>query len=569
VSGHSFSRRRLINSTALISAGAFLNACVRRIPTGGLPPSNSVAPLTIDVHCHFFNGTDLQMEKFIEHVQNATGEHPGDAALAPLAQSIDWKFAPNGKSEMHALRAGQISQAEAHTQRDKARRDAYKKFRQQLGQPKVAANLSAAPATSPQATSAAKVQSFIQPKTYAEHAPAKLVGGTLPALEEYFQYRYVALADYLNLYNSGTDRTIDLVIAHLVDYDWPLNDGKPTRTKLDDQVKLMERISVLSDGRVHTFAPFDPFREIAFKAGLPNARWSSLAAVQNWVDEHGCIGVKIYPPMGFAPFGNSQISPTFWKGKYSWLGDPGKVRDGQGGYATLGERLDAVLGQLYSWCLANDIPVMSHTDLSNGLSTEFDQFPAAKYWILLRSHPQFSRLRINLGHMGGLEDTHPEDWSQAAASGNAVNAQALVALMSADSDAPGGRFYGDSGYSEKILSSQADVASLYLNALQWKAPEQPRPLLPDRLMYGSDWSLLMLESDMQNYFTDFVSLYSQLDKSIPQSPKTLSQKFFSDNAVDYLGLRSGRTSDRLTTFYSTRGMTFDGRGKPAWMEKIT
>ena len=92
---NSFSRRKLLHGSVLFTAGAFLS--VRRIPAGGLPPTNATAPLTIDVHCHFFNGTDLQMEKFIEHIQNATGEHPGDAALAvPTENSVRIKPHPCG-----------------------------------------------------------------------------------------------------------------------------------------------------------------------------------------------------------------------------------------------------------------------------------------------------------------------------------------------------------------------------------------------------------------------------------------------------------------------------------------
>jgi predicted TIM-barrel fold metal-dependent hydrolase len=188
----------------------------------------------------------------------------------------------------------------------------------------------------------------------------------------------------------------------------------------------MERISVLSKGRVHTFAPFDPFREIAYQARIRGASWSALDAVKQWVALHGCIGVKIYPPMGFAPYGNAAINLDSWRRRWDWLPNVERISDGKGSYATLGQRLDDVLGELYSWCVENDLPVMAHTSLSNGLRG-FDDFPAAVHWATLRD--SFGHLRINFGHMGGLEGTQEADWSMAPNEPPPhVNARDLLAL---------------------------------------------------------------------------------------------------------------------------------------------
>lgn len=573
--GFSSSRREFLHSAVLMASGLILGGCVRRIPTGGLPAPNLAAPLTVDIHCHFFNGTDLQMQRFLQYVQDANGNHPGEALAATLAQDFNWLVAPNGKSEMRKLRSGDLSEEEGHKRREKARAASYGKFRHEMLKHQAASGRTAGGAATQPGTQSTvpPSRSSTWPKKYKEYAAAgpALVGGTLPAFKEYFQYRYVALADYLNVYNSGTDRTMDLMIAHLVDYDWPLNDGKPTRTPLSVQVKLMERMSVLSHGRVHTFAPFDPFREIAYRARIRGAKWSALDALKHWVSRSGCIGVKIYPSMGFAPYGNSQIDVASWSETgWKWLPDLRNVPDGKGGHAAIGVRLDDVLRELYTWCLENDLPVMAHTDLSNGRNEKFNHFAEAGHWAALRA--DFGRLRVNFGHLGGFEDTSPEDWNVSAAPPPSNrNARDLVALMSKDSSAAGGRFFGDSAYTQKVLSDRAGLLNLYKAALSWKAPGQPRPVLPDRMMYGSDWSLLMLEKDMQAYLADFVWMYEQLDQSpLPpgESTETLSNKFFGENALDYLGLRDGRTRQRLTDFYAARGMTFGHRGQPAWMSKI-
>jgi hypothetical protein len=583
------SKRLFLHSAALTTGSLFLNGCVRHIPTGRLPAANLSLPLTIDVHCHFFNGTDIQLERFIKKVPDANEGNLVAIDAAPLLENINWALAPKGKSEMKKLRSGNVSDEEACKGRNKARASSYGKYRHEVLKHSAEAEQAAGPVASRQnASSASKPQNSELPwrKKYEDYvhdhnlaecgssgssnslAPF-LVGGEFPAIKEYFQYRYVALADYLHLYNQATERTIDLIIAHLVDYDWPLNSGKPTKTHLNDQIRLMERLSILSDGRVHTFAPFDPFREIAYQARWRGATWSALDALKGWVANHGCIGVKIYPPMGFAPYGNSEIDLSCWKGVWDWLPNVESVPYGNGRHATIGERLDDVLGQLYSWCLDSDLPVMAHTDLSNGLNKTFNNFTAAEHWATLRDC--FGSLRVNFGHCGGVEDTAADDWT-ANPPHKSVNARELVALMSNSPSSPGGRFFADSAYSNKILRPQADLFDVYSKALSWTAADQQKPVLPDRLMYGSDWSLLMLEDKMQQYFTDFVAMYSRLDESLSPSrgaSSTLSNRFFGENAVDYLGLRDGRNRQRLVNFYNTRGMTFGPNGRPAWMGKIT
>jgi len=537
-----------------MTAGMLLNGCIRRIPTGNLPVANPQdRAITVDVHCHIFNGTDLQMAQFIRKAVGTPPECPlvGPAEFGPLLQDINWLVAPTGKSELKKLRPGEGDKA--HAQRDKIRNASYGKFRSQA---------LASGATSEQRDALKKnYQTYLDYQRSKQHAgkDVTLVGGELSAANEYFQYRYVALADYLHLYNDASSRTMDLMIAHLLDYDWPLNNGSPTRTHLDQQIRLMEQISVLSEGRIHTFAPFDPFREIAFRAGLDRAKWSPLAMLRkDWVPQRGCIGVKIYPTMGFAPYGNSQLSPDTWSKAFDWLPDPKNVSYSKGNVATIGERLDEVLGDLYALCRELDLPLMAHTDLSNGPSCEFNRFTAADHWQAFRD--RFGDLRVNFGHLGGFEDTAVTDWSMPSTPAELnVNACKLVAFMSSDPKA-GGRYYGDSAYNQKVLTDRSGLQAIYKAALAWQAPGQSQPLLPDRLMYGSDWSLLMLQENMQTYFADFVTMYQQLDGP---SSETLSDQFFGGNAVEYLGLREGPTRRRLLDFYAAHEMS-----RPTWMDKI-
>ena len=70
----------------------------------------------------------------------------------------------------------------------------------------------------------------------------------------------------------------------------------------------MEQIAIVSGGRVHGFAPFDPLRHIVTKGA------SFDMVTESAVMKQGCVGVKIYPPMGFAAYGNKYVKPNPWAG---------------------------------------------------------------------------------------------------------------------------------------------------------------------------------------------------------------------------------------------------------------
>jgi hypothetical protein len=78
----------------------------------------------------------------------------------------------------------------------------------------------------------------------------------------------VNVYEYLQKYSTGRTRKIDVMVAHLVDFDWPLGRGDTTTTSLTDQFRVMDKISQLTGGRVLCFAPFDPFKEVAHKLRL-------------------------------------------------------------------------------------------------------------------------------------------------------------------------------------------------------------------------------------------------------------------------------------------------------------
>ncbi|XIA65741.1 amidohydrolase family protein [Bradyrhizobium sp. TZ2] len=351
--------------------------------------------------------------------------------------------------------------------------------------------------------------------------------GALEFLIRNFQFRYVNVYEYLLEYSRGKTRRVDLLVAHLVDYDWPIGDGTSTPTSLSDQVRVMERISQVTGGRVLSFAPYDPFKEIA--------NGSSFNFVTDAIMNHGFVGVKLYPPMGFAPLGNAALPDSFWDSSALPINFP---------RTQLGLRLDQVLMTLYSWCQNNGVPIMAHTNASNGPAKKFDQLTYATYWDKVSR--TFPSLRVDFGHLGvtSLASTTQSD--------------ALSDLM------PNGEYlYADSGYFSEVLSNQAKLEA-YLAARMRRTSKNGPAALAQRLMYGTDWEMVVLEGPMSSqYLSRFEAMYSKFDRDPSLGAQgRLSDRFFGINAAKFLGLGIGQPNRRrLDQYYSLSS-------RPAWMAKV-
>src|SRR3974390_2600356 len=68
--------------------------------------SNPNSPLTIDVHGHVFNGSDIQIERYISLVR--ARQTPALKDLGEILQEVGWAVAPSGAQEISVLR--QINQ---------------------------------------------------------------------------------------------------------------------------------------------------------------------------------------------------------------------------------------------------------------------------------------------------------------------------------------------------------------------------------------------------------------------------------------------------------------------------
>jgi predicted TIM-barrel fold metal-dependent hydrolase len=302
----------------------------------------------------------------------------------------------------------------------------------------------------------------------------------------------------------------------------------------------MEHISRATQGWVHSFVPFCPFKQVAFWRGL--TKDDPMALVQNAVLERGHIGVKMYPPMGFRPLDNASLPANYW------IGTP--VRQPLPNPA-LGADLDAALGALYTWCLANDVPVMAHTSPSNNPDKKYKpDVTAPEHWAkVLKAYPG---LRVNFGHFGQTDFVFDKG----------QNASKLMQHMTAGESSPGGRLYADSAFFAEILSDQSAMKSQLRERLK-ESQNRGDAALSQRLMYGTDWEMVTIEGGATTgYLSLFEKVFAELQADPDLKPNSdLANRFFGANAANYLGLKKGQsTRARLEAFH--------GKVRPAWMNKV-
>jgi hypothetical protein len=96
----------------------------------------------------------------------------------------------------------------------------------------------------------------------------------------------------------GTSISVDQVLGAFVDFDhWltPL-----LRTAHEDQIKLHQLLSQLSGGYMLPLVAYNPWSDV-----LDNGK--TLQRILDALDRRGFVGVKIYPPNGFRPYGNRLV----------------------------------------------------------------------------------------------------------------------------------------------------------------------------------------------------------------------------------------------------------------------
>jgi predicted TIM-barrel fold metal-dependent hydrolase len=586
--------RRVLLQLAMAGSAGMLGGCapfLSKKPQPVCPESPDLSypagRLTIDVHCHVFNGTDLPVKDFLYRILAKQSGPVGEAVriAGDILQRLAWSVAPGYAEEDRQLAAlepgiaacgrsapgpeplaGMRQNAYAAGRRELRRAlqasPVFASYLQRFHDKSVPADageedlarydlvgiIESLPERLPVAESVsggpkALERSFVT----RSRRGSSLVGLVLFVLQN-FQYRYVSVHDYLATYNQRGTRTVDLMLPSMVDYDYWISRGKGTPTSLRQQVLLMEKISVLTRGRVHSFVPFDPLRQVAHDLGQDAAGEEPMALVMEAVERRGCVGVKLYPPMGFAALGNALVQqehgPHFWR--RDWL-PPWTDR------ADMGQLLDRAMRRLLAWCAEHQVPIMAHTAPSNGPIADFEELASARYWELALA--DYPALRVNFGHFG---DTSPIEHGTA-------RAESFLRLMNGPGR-PGEFAYADAAFFAEVIEREPGMLDA-LRGLYDATSVGARIPLAQRLLYGTDWEMTLSNWPVDNYLKQFLKLMEEMETRPALRARGLtgvSDKFFGENAVRYLGLhRDSPARTRLDRFYGAHGV-----GTPDWAKKV-
>lgn len=314
---------------------------------------------------------------------------------------------------------------------------------------------------------------------------------------------------------------VDLFTPITVDMAIGLRDH-PEVTPLQ-QLELHEKISRLSmlgrlgrdtKARLHPFIGFDPRSE--YRSRKVGDVLSALEILRLAVERYGFIGVKLYPPMGFRPIGNT----------------PGPEMD-----ADQASAVDSILDELFTWCEEEDVPVTVHCNASNEAQSEYRLFSAPELWgKVLEEHP---RLRLNLGHFGGANPT--EDPGDPATSWPAE-----IARLAGKNT----RVYADTG--NHRIDDNGIAAAYFAHLRRLFAEGRDTAHMKNRLMYGSDWLMLALLPRSERFLHTYRDLYAD------HFGEPATTRFMGGAALEFLGLsdaadRANKNRRRLVNRYATVG----------------
>ena len=329
--------------------------------------------------------------------------------------------------------------------------------------------------------------------------------------------RYHNAFRLMELYGDAAG-PVDIFACATVDYDASLLPSSPSTT-IADQIRLMEAIAILSNGRILPLVGYDPRRDI-------ESDGEALADVQRAVTQHGHVGVKLYPPMGFAAYGNKNSNLDC-----EWPGD-----------SDYGERLDTRLADLYQWSVDNGVPMLAHSNTSNGITKSCEGNGGFQDWG--RALSTFPGLRACAGHFGGLPKSND---------GLTPRMQGFIDLIKKPEAKS---FFADLAYLPELFPE----GSVSGDALAEQMFEETAfGKVADHLVYGSDWYMIAQSPSEGSYARDAVSYLQRAGSD------ALVDTVMGTNPARLLGLATGdapQPESAEADYFSQKGIT------PHWREKL-
>ncbi len=328
-----------------------------------------------------------------------------------------------------------------------------------------------------------------------------------------------------------------LLVPLMVDYAHWLGQDTSEGSSFDEQVAVMGEIGRRAEGAsIHGMVAFDPLRAVFWKRGrndrFPSAAFDPIALARESMTNHGFLGLKVYPPMGFKATGNTDDQSY-----------PSEViRALPGGAAGLGSDLDDAMIQAFELCLEFDAPIIAHANNSVARGGGYGMRAAPAHWIkALEKRP---RLRICLAHQGRFcwrEDPLPADVPASESSWEWTIGRYVR-------DNPDSHLYMDISYLSEVL--EAGSARYYADQLKAWIRECDREAR--HIVYGTDWIMLGREQEVGTYGSRIARF---LGKDCGLEKRRI-ERIMAGNALRFLGLNAGPTRTSILSRYGER--------TPAW-----
>jgi len=551
-----YSRRDILEFSAYGSLLALLPGCKTTYPK----PDFRLIKNGIDAHCHVFNASDLPVGQFIQRVALKDYEDtltlPSDNRESAVGGLASWltNFLTGGsitaaeeidalkdgrtiesppvrtkeledrrlKNSLETLLIGSQESAEGNTQRRFRKEDSpfLELVIDELQEEKAAAQ---------------KDSYTIDELSSGVTESGGSIGRTFQWARLLLKPRSKIVSTMNDLY--GGEKGISLFTPALVDFQFWL-DQEP-RSPFHDQVEVMDLIQRRqTDGAMlHCFAPFNPLSEVMYKRGNYAAPMSPLDLVKYAIFEAGFIGVKMYPPNGFLPYGNQDYNRQ----------NPMTVPERFEGDGRFWRDIDAALDSLYSFCAANDVPIMAHANDSNDAFPDSGRRADPVFWEpVLRNYKNGDRsIKLNLAHFGGFEEAFPEGDDQPTKPWETKIGEILNSGQRT--------LYSDLSYFSEFLGDNLDAEqrqSLVEMTRKFVCQYDPKG---EHLIYGSDWSMIANEPQ----FAEQIGVSGDFLKKVGFDQDRLD-RFFFWNSVNFLGLKKGEPSrTRLEAYAAKHGLDTD------------
>jgi predicted TIM-barrel fold metal-dependent hydrolase len=352
---------------------------------------------------------------------------------------------------------------------------------------------------------------------------------------------------------------IDLYVPLMIDYEyWFKSTPEPT---IATQIDAVYRDIVLPfKGKIHPFAPFDPARELAYRAGMPGPdtpdggppeKYSSLELAKDAIRNKGFIGVKVYNTLGYRPLGNALVDD---KRRQIFRHNNMKRYS-----AFTGEQFDEVLSELYDFCVHDQVPITAHC-VSDGVEAypgaSFD-FGSPAYWREVLD--RFPDLHLNLAHFGWGHNQGYEDMRRLLMrlrfKGKKTWVREICEMLWKYE-----HLFTDVSHHSVVIEREISGYKAAYKAMCGDFPG----MLQKKLLFGIDWHVITRMDNFEDFKDKYLEVLTDGDLFTDEE----IEDFLGGNALRFLGLlpldtrpEAGWTKNRkrLQRFYEDNEID-----PPAW-----